>query len=70
MAEEQKQPVETISFRLDSVVLTNILKSCIRSHQFIHKNNLPVEIIIPNVEEVMGVKVVYEATKVKGKKAA
>jgi len=57
------QEYQSIPFRLDPNIFTNILKSCIRSHQFMHKNLPPSEIIIPYIEEVNGVKVVYEAVK-------
>jgi len=62
MPDGEQHPVEQVIFYLNKEIFTNILRSCIRSHQFMHKNNPPTEIVIPDITEVMGVKVVYEAS--------
>jgi hypothetical protein len=60
MTENENKPKDLTPYRLDINIFSNILKSCIRGHQFYHNSQSPSEIIIPYVEEVNGVKVTYE----------
>jgi len=50
---------------LGSEELSNIVKAMCRGYRFLHENKNPTSIVIPNLVEVEGVKVVYENQTVK-----
>lgn len=51
--------------RLGDIELTNIMKSLIKGYRFLHGNNSPKSITIPNITKVEDVTIIYEKAEVK-----